>query len=283
MILHKSNLDYDTLRKIVLKVIKQGNFNQYGNIEAQVAQEIKTCFNLQETNSFISSPSYCDLHKEDKEKVLEIIWDLIIQRVLTIGLDSSNNSWPFLRITEYGKKVVNQEEGIIVYDIDGMQKMLLKKVPNVDPVIMSYFIECLNTYRIGAVFASSVMLGCCAEKAICLLFDEYLEWLNIKASQKEYKNLENCTNRTISKKFQALTESICGHKSELPSNFFDDYDLFINAIFAIIRRNRNDAGHPTGKQVDRDEHRTLIYLFCTHCKKIYDLIQFLKTEREDAL
>lgn len=39
----------------------------------------------------------------------EIIWDLIIQRILTIG-DYHNDNWPHLSVTEYGQKVLRSED-----------------------------------------------------------------------------------------------------------------------------------------------------------------------------
>ena len=127
-------------------------------------------------HSFSLSSGYSNqLSGKDSEMVLQIVWDLIIERVLTIGYNHLNENWPFLRLTDYGKEIIKQSDNVIIHDIDGMKKLLTTKIPNVDKVIINYFSECLNTYRINCNFASSVMLGCCAERAICLLFDEYLK------------------------------------------------------------------------------------------------------------
>lgn len=217
------------------------------------------------------------MSERDGILVSEIIWDLIIQRVLTIGLDTINAQWPFLRLTEYGKKVVNQTDAVIIYDIDGMCERLVRYVPNIDADIKKYFYECLNTYRIDAIFASSVMLGCCAEKGVYILFDSYLEWLHRNFSEKEYKNLSRYQESNIARKFEELTNSIKGHKADISKELFDKYDLMINSIFTLIRNNRNDAGHPIGKTIDRDELHSMIYVFINHCKKIYEFIDFFNT------
>jgi len=273
MLLTKSNLDYETIRRLVLEVIKNDNFNQYGGIVRGVADLMVKYGYTSETKTF-SGLSSKELDKDDEMIVSEIIWDLIIQRVLTIGLDERNNHWPFLRLTEYGKRVVNNSDNVIIYDIDGMMKMLQNKIPNVDETIKNYFEECLNTYRINAMFASSVMLGCCAEKSICILFDSYLQWIKNNASEKEYNKILGYQRSNISRKFEELTKSINGHKSDIDQNLFEDYDLLINSVFTLIRKNRNDAGHPVGKEIDRDELRAMIYVFINHCKKIYDFINY---------
>lgn len=274
MILSNSNLDYETIRKLVFEVIKDNNFNQYGGIKNGVANLLVKYGYSSEANSFSSFTYTKELDRNDSNKISEIVWDLIIERVLTIGLDENNDEWPFLRLTEYGEKVVNQTENVVIYDIDGMLKLLLSKIPNIDDTIKLYFLECLNTYRINSIFASSVMLGCCAEKAICLLYESYSEWIKNNYSEKEYNNIIKFQKSNISKKFDELTKSINGHKTDIEGNLFEDYDLLINAIFTIIRKNRNDAGHPIGKNIGRDELRSMIYVFINHCKKIYEFIEF---------
>lgn len=275
MILTCSNLDYDSLRKIVLIVLKDGEISQYGDIKARVMNHLLENKIIKETSSFSLSSGYSNqLSGQDSEMVLQIVWDLIIERVLTIGYNHLNENWPFLRLTDYGKEIIKQSDNVIIHDIDGMQKMLTTKVPNVDKVIINYFSECLNTYRINCNFASSVMLGCCAERAICLLFDNYLEWLNRNFSDKEYNNLLKFQKSVISRKFDELTKSISGHRANISELLFEDYDLLINSIFTIIRKNRNDAGHPIDKFIDRDELRSMIYVFINHCKKIYEFIDF---------
>ena len=49
----------------------------------------------------------------------------------------------------------------------------------------------------------------------------------------------------------------------------------IDAIYDLIRRTRNDAGHPTGKRMERDETHALLLLFPTYCKTVHDLMDWL--------
>ncbi len=280
MILSNSELDYSTIRKLVIEVLKNG-VSQYGDIRSGVANKLTDYGYSQETTSFLMSysRSYKELSKDDEDKVNQVVWDLIIERILTIGLDGTNNEWPFLRLTEFGKKIIKNEESVIVYDINGMINLLRKKIPSVDPVIEKHLSECLNTVRINALLASSVMLGCAAEKSILLLFDAYLNWINVNFSQKEYQNLERFQKNNISRKFDELTKSISGHKPHITPELLEDYDLMVNSIFTLIIKNRNDSGHPTGKSIERDELISMIYVFINHCKKIYDFIEFFETNK----
>lgn len=49
----------------------------------------------------------------------------------------------------------------------------------------------------------------------------------------------------------------------------------INGIYDLIRRTRNDAGHPTGKRMERDETHALLLLFPTYCKTVHELMEWL--------
>jgi hypothetical protein len=45
------------------------------------------------------------------------------------------------------------------------------------------------------------------------------------------------------------------------------------------RRTRNDAGHPTGRRMERDEIHALLLLFPTYCKMVHDLMVWLATNK----
>lgn len=284
MILTDSNLDYDSMRSLVIESIKNNEFNQYGDIKNHIVNKLISMNYVKETNScsFGYSQAYNQLNSRDEDIVNQVVWDLIIERILTIGLNENSNSWPFLRLTEYGKKIIKETDDVIVYDIDGMLKKLKNNVPNVNPTIVRYFAECLNTYRINALLASSVMLGCAAEKGILLLFDSYLAWIERNFSTKESDNLKKIVNKNISKKFDELNKSLNGHRANINQDLFDDFDIFISSLFTIIRKNRNDAGHPTDKIIDKDELRSMIYVFINHCKKIYDFIEYFCTNKKEG-
>ena len=278
MLLTPSYLQYEEMRRIVLgNILSKQEPGQYATILNAVAKTLVEQGFCKETDTYCSSfpRQYLDLAERDANLVNEIVWDLIIERVLAIGLNKANPDWPFLRLTEYGKTLVNSGESVIIHDVDGMVSLLKTSIPQCDSIIVTYFTECLETYRINSLLASSVMLGCAAEKLICILFDSYLVWLK-KVSEKEYNKLKNAESRVIARKFDELTSSMKSHRIEMPDALLSDYDLTINSVFTIIRKNRNDAGHPTGKTISREELRLTAYVFIEHCKQTYRLIDYFK-------
>jgi len=61
----------------------------------------------------------------------------------------------------------------------------------------------------------------------------------------------------------------------LPAELGSVLTQHIDAIYDLIRRTRNDAGHPTGKRMERDETHALLLLFPTYCKTVHDLMDWL--------
>lgn len=274
MILSQSNLGYDEMKRIVLSSIKGGDFNQYEDIVQKVVNHLLSHNICNETTSYSHSQGYKDISAVDGMLVHQIVWDLIIERVLTIGCDKINNQWPFLRLTDFGKQII--EDDIPIHDVDGIINAIFEKIPEIDNIIIKYLAEALNTYRIGALLSSSVMLGCATEKAIVLLIESYTLWLSGKGEDKEKTKFENSKTKAISRRFEEFNKSFMSHKSSIPSDYYDDFDIVINSVFTIIRKNRNSAGHPTGNKIDKSELALWLHVFSSHCRRIYDLINYFK-------
>ena len=194
MILTSSNLKYEEMRRIVLNVVllseHPNNFITYNTILEIVAKKLidqKYCVETNYYNSRYPRQSL-DIADEDANLVNEIVWDLIIERVLAIGHNKTNPDWPFLRLTEYGKRLSQSGESVIIHDVDGMVGLLKESAPQCNSIIIAYYAECLGTYRINSLLASSVMLGCAAEKLMCELFDSYLFWLEKNKDSEVMKN-----------------------------------------------------------------------------------------------
>ena len=54
------------------------------------------------------------LSEAQREEIAGIVWDLVVQRIVTF----TQQGYPWLRVTEYGKRVVEQE-GPVPYDPAG--------------------------------------------------------------------------------------------------------------------------------------------------------------------
>lgn len=65
-------------------------------------------------------------------------------------------------------------------------------------------------------------------------------------------------------------------KSKLPKPLSENIETDVQGIFTLIRHERNDAGHPTGKEVSRSQMFAYLQLFIQYCLALYGLIDWLK-------
>lgn len=200
----------------------------------------------------------------------------MVERILSIGANGDNATWPHLRVTEYGKRVLSSEEPI-PHDPSGYFDRLDKSVPNVDPIIKVYLEESLITFSNNAILSSTITLGCASERAIILLCDSISQW--IKNPNEKEKFDKGTANAVIKKKFDAARTAINQSRGELSSELMDGLDTMFTGVFEIIRMHRNDAGHPTGKIISREQAFANLQLFIPYLQKIYSLIGFYRGSR----
>lgn len=146
------------LRPLVLEAFKKNPKAQYlglCNEVASIAVE-KGFVPNPRGSAFVIGGSFC-LSGRDEDRVREIIWNLVIERVVTIGINSSNPSWPFLSLTTYGLMVVDSTEPT-PHDPTGYLKRIRTCIPNIDSIILAYLEESLFTYNINALL-SLVYMG----------------------------------------------------------------------------------------------------------------------------
>lgn len=92
-----SNVSYNELTKFVKHEIKGRTSFDFNNLVDDVYRN-----QISEKDDSPSPKTYY------KNSIREIIWDLIIERTLTIG-DYNNNEWPHLTVTERGNINLDQK------------------------------------------------------------------------------------------------------------------------------------------------------------------------------
>jgi hypothetical protein len=203
----------------------------------------------------------------------DVIWDLIIEGIVRPGIDGMNSELPFYHITPWGK-VALKEGPRTPYDPDGYLKRLQNEIQGLDPIIIIYLNESLHTLRVGCLLSSTIALGCAAEKALVLLIAAYGDSLP-QAMQTKFK--QNTENKMIKRQFDEFRKMIESElRARLPQELSDGLDVELNGMFDFIRIQRNDAGHPTGKTVERDTAYANLILFPVHLRKVYALLAWVK-------
>ena len=210
------------------------------------------------------------LQKKDENRVREIIWNLIIERVLTIG-DFHHDSWPHLSLTEYGEKVLESDEPV-PNDPSGYLNRIKKEIPELDNVIEIYLSESIRTYNINQLLSATITLGCASEKALLLLIVSYTETFDDNILREKF--IKKTEGKFIKTQFEEFDKDFRSIMGQLPNDLRDNYANTLTGIFEMIRRNRNLAGHPTGKQIDKDTLFANLQVFIPYCKYIYDLKKY---------
>jgi hypothetical protein len=53
----------------------------------------------------------------------------------------------------------------------------------------------------------------------------------------------------------------------------------LERVFYLIRTARNDAGHPTGRKIEKEVIHANLLLFPSYCKRVYGLIEYFSSNQ----
>ena len=217
------------------------------------------------------------VQKHDENRVREIIWDLITERILTIG-DYHNDTWPWLSLTEFGENSINSNQPI-PNDTTGYLRRIKRDISQLDNIIETYLIESIRTYNINQLLSSTITLGCASERALIILIELFEQTFidNIK-KQNFSKKVEG---KFIKTQFDEFDKSVKVILNNLPYDLRENYTNTLTGVFQMIRYNRNSAGHPTGKSVDKETLFANLQVFIPYCKYIYDLMDHFNSNKHD--
>jgi hypothetical protein len=245
------------LRPLVLEALRQEPDTQFVAVEHRLRG---------------LAPSY---HRHDALKVREILWELLIQGVLAPGFNSSNLDFPFIHVTEYGEKCL-EANAILPHDPDRYLERLQQQVEQpLDDIVLTYVRESLLTFLAGHYLAATVMLGVASERCVDLLIEAYLNAITDATRKASFEKKVKRAGRSVKRRFDALRSELLA--LALPTDLKDALDIHLSGIFTLIRYSRNDAGHPTGRMVDRDTAHANLLMFPQYCTRVCALISHFQT------
>ncbi|MFQ5754035.1 MAG: hypothetical protein ACE5HI_18765 [bacterium] len=217
--------------------------------------------------------------RPNKREVMSAMWSCIAQRLLYIDMsDPAIANWR-LHLTQEGQAAARDEE--INPDSGEYLERLEAKSPDADPLVLLYAREALQTYRQQCYLASAVMLGVASEAAFLEMARSFGHWLPDAQRQKFLEIIENPKSNYI-QKFKEFRKRIDTHKSSIPNELSDGMSLTLDSVLDLLRINRNDAGHPTGKQFDRQDASIGLQMFARYLEKLYALKTFFDLGRSSA-
>lgn len=216
---------------------------------------------------------YTDMPVGYKDQIREVIWGLVIQGIVVPGGSSSQPDFPSMQISEWGKKCLESGE-YLPYDAGQYLARLKTLIPSVDNDILLYLQESLTAFRSGAYVASAVMTGVATERTLLVLRDA-MEFA-LPTQDAKQKFAIKTKNKLIKQAFDEMWKRIDPVHDQLAADLKkEDVRAELYGTFDLMRKTRNDAGHPTGRHISREEAHNLLLLFPQYCQVVYDTINWL--------
>jgi len=230
-------LKLEEMRSLLIQALRQTGWNQVGSLEIAIGHLKAKVQGLDRQQGRFVSDGRAYLERGESSLIHELVWSFIVQGILVPGTDDSNQGWPFLRLTEYGQRCVDDNQ-ILPHDPDGYLKDFQRAVPSADPVIQEYLSEALQCFLRDLNRAAAVMLGAASERAVLLLIESYACSI---ADQVE-SQIEKASS--IFRKYEIFDKGFANVKPKFPKALGENADSLLRGVFDLIRNSRNDAGHP---------------------------------------
>lgn len=270
-------MDYETTRQIVLEILREKyclpNCNlQFGGIIHEVEKRAISNKFIQEPNTtgYTNTPNLPD---SNVEHILDFMNSLLHEGVIRWGLNRLNLDPPFMSITAYGCKVLANNEPT-PYDPDGYLNDIKSKIA-LDDTSELYLTECIQTFQRGNYLSSAVMLGVSAESIFNNMYNCFISSLKSPKVASEFERLRKTSS--TKRRIDLVTDTIkVKATKEFPKEIVDNFDSKTSPILNLIRRLRNDVGHPTGIEIKRMEMFVNLMLFKVYCDESRQIIEFLK-------
>ena len=272
-------LSYEQTRGLLLEVL--GSSNSGGGSIAILKASFKQlvlarglAHEPQNSSSFYSVSGYSgELPQKYDSWMDDIVWDLIIEGILRPGLgDSLNNGLGWYHISDYGKHVLGDPLPQ-PYDSHGYLARI-NEISDLDNVIIAYLEESLKTFRMNCCLSAMTTLGCAADKAVSLLIDACEN--NFSDSTEKTEFSKKIDTISINRKHDVLSEVVRDKiQAQAPDEIKANLNNYLDGVFNIVRAYKDDAGHPSSKNITKEELHSYFVIFPSYLEKICSFIEWL--------
>lgn len=211
--------------------------------------------------------------------VCEVVWELLLEGVLAPGSGNSSYSTrdlPQVHFTEHGKRCLAAGE-LTPHDPQRYLERIKNESPAIDPITILYLGEALRTFKYGSHLSTAVMVGVAAENILLGLVGAVRGALDTPARQAKFE--QETTGKKAKVLHDKVLDRLTNSHTPLPATLGGIVKRHIDGIFDLIRESRNDAGHPTGRLMERSETHALLLLFPVYCKTAHELITWLAANK----
>lgn len=219
--------------------------------------------------------SYSGSQPPFPRQIQQGIWGLVARGLAYIDItQSAPENWS-LELTAAGAAAL-KDEAYNPDDPSGYLSRLYADVPGLAPLAKQYVEEALSSYYHQVYLSSTVMLGVAAEAIFLDVAAEFAGWVGGNTGQNLTKSLQSPKVAYV-RKFEEFRKRLLSASPKLPNNLSDGLDLQLNAVLDLLRVNRNQAGHPTGVRIERDDAFVNLRMFARLAHRMYELKAFFST------
>jgi len=252
-------MDIAELRTMAIRALKASPNLQFGDVSTYVETHLKP-----------RRP----LNSAEGVQLVQVLWELMLEGVLAPGHPGYVLQMPPFHVTEHGLECLKAEE-VTPHDPDGfLQALRASAEGELDEIAMIYLEEALQCYRHREYLGAMVLLGVASERCVDLVAEDFLEGIaDSKIREQKSRKLAR-SSRSTKRRFDTLRAEIEA-LPDLPGGLREGLDIHFDGIFEIIRRTRNDAGHPRVERPGKRDAHACLLLFPSYHKAVCELRQYL--------
>ena len=201
----------------------------------------------------------------------EVLWELLTQGVLAPGKNSLNPDLPFVHVTEYGTRCI-EDGAILAHDPERyIERLKGRTNSKANSIVVESAREGLLTYLDGRYTAAVVLLAHAGE---CLLGE--LAGALVRSGRRTghgTKRVE-ASCRAVERQAAAIERALLGRRP--PKAIADETETQLAGLRELIRLVRADGGTPRIPSVDRDLTLAQFLLFPDRCRFTYHVMDWLE-------
>lgn len=202
-----------------------------------------------------------DVQHRIHDLIVDAIWACHRQGITAPGPSGHGIlNWDDFHLTDYGKKVIAAGE-YIPNDPENYLRRMKVRVPTLDATAEAYIVEALDGFNQGLFVSATIMVGIAAERVLDLLCDALLQSLQDADEAKEFGIL--CNQNAVKPRLDWLNRKLNDLPKAMKKALPDDCELSISNIANMLRKQRNENGHPreTPPREEGDDVRGYLHSF----------------------
>jgi len=219
-------------------------------------QEPQTHVHAVETRIRRLSEAY---ERHDVLLLQEILWDLLVQGVVAPGKNSLNLNLPFVHVTEYGMRCL-EEDALLLHDPDGYLERLVELGETlVENGILEAVREAVLCFLAGRHAASAVMLAAAGERLLDRLAETLLSHVSGTQQRRAARARLRRAERRVRRRFETI--QAIATWIQLPDPLRRDLEVQLAGLLPLILIARDETGMWAARPISRDVAHANLLLF----------------------